>query len=85
MIVLTLTMIVGVITIVAIIVTRMPVAMQGVPRMPDSVQLPDGTRALAFTQAGDWYAVVTAGNEILIFDRATGALRQRVQVEAGGS
>ena len=30
-IVLTLTMIVGVITIVAIIVTRMPVAMQGMP------------------------------------------------------
>jgi hypothetical protein len=80
-IVLTLTMIVGVITIVAILVTRMPVAMQGMPRMPDSVALPDGARAVAFTQGPDWYAVVTATNEILIFDRATGALRQTVKVE----
>ena len=85
MIVLTLTMIVGVITIVAIIVTRMPVAMQAMPKMPDSVALPDGTRAVAFTQGPDWYAVVTAGDEILIFDRATGVLRQRVKVEGGGS
>ncbi len=82
MIVLTLTMIVGVITIVAVIVTRMPRAVEGLPRMPESVVLPDGVRATAFTQGADWYAVVTAGDEILIFDRGTGALRQRVKVEA---
>jgi Family of unknown function (DUF6476) len=82
-IVLTLTMIVGVISIVAVIVTRMPSVVQGLPRMPDSVVLPDGARATAFTQGPDWYAVVVDGAEILIFDRATGALSQRVKVDLG--
>ena len=79
-IVLTLTMIVGVITIVWVIVTRMPQAMRGLPAMPESITLPDGLRATAFTQGAGWYAVV-AGEEILIFDRASGALRQRVRIE----
>lgn len=79
-IVLTLTMIVGVITVVAVIVTRMPQAMKGLPKMPEAISLPDGTRATAFTQGPDWYAVVTADNRILIFDRATGALRQTVGI-----
>jgi hypothetical protein len=43
--------------------------------------LPEGARALAFTQGRDWYAVVTERDEILIFDRATGALRQRVAIK----
>ena len=42
MILLTLTMIVGVITIVWVIVTRMPQAMQRPPALPDSITLPDG-------------------------------------------
>lgn len=82
-ILLTLTMIVGVITIVGVIVTRMPQAMQRAPALPDSVTLPDGTRATAFTQGSDWYAVVTAQDQILIFDRATGALRQTVTLQGG--
>jgi hypothetical protein len=82
-ILLTLTMIVGVIVIVAVIVTRMPQAMQGLPRMPEAIALPDGTRATAFTQGPDWYAVVTADDRILIFDRASGALRQTIEVSAG--
>lgn len=83
MILLTLTMIVGVITIVGVIVTRMPQAMQRAPALPDSITLPDGTRATAFTQGSDWYAVVTADNQILIFDRATGTLRQTVTLQGG--
>ncbi len=79
-IVLTLTLIVGVITIVWVIVTRMPQAIQGLPRMPESITLPDGTTATAFTQGDRWYAVVTADDRILIFDRATGALRQSVTI-----
>jgi hypothetical protein len=79
-IVLTLTMIGGVITVVAVIVTRMPQAMQPLPKMPDVISLPDGTRAAAFTQGPEWYAVVTADNRILIFDRRTGALRQSVEI-----
>ena len=83
MILLTLTMIVGVITIVGVIVTRMPQAMQRPPALPDSITLPDGTRATAFTQGSDWYAVVTAQDQILIFDRVTGALRQTVTLQGG--
>ena len=83
MILLTLTMIVGVITIVGVIVTRMPQAMQRAPALPDSITLPDGTRATAFTQGSDWYAVVTAQDQILIFDRVTGALRQTVTLQGG--
>ena len=83
MILLTLTMIVGVITIVWVIVTRMPQAMQRAPALPDSITLPDGTRATAFTQGSDWYAVVTAQDQILIFDRVTGALSQTVTLQGG--
>lgn len=83
MILLTLSMIVGVITIVWVIVTRMPQAMQRAPALPDSITLPDGTRATAFTQGSDWYAVVTAQDQILIFDRVTGALRQTVTLQGG--
>lgn len=80
-ILLTLTMIVGVIVIVAVIVTRMPQAARGLPRMPQAITLPDGTSVTAFTQGAAWYAVVTADDRILIFDRASGALRQTVQID----
>jgi hypothetical protein len=77
---LTLTMIVGVIVVVAVIVTRMPRAMQGLPRLPEAIALPDGATATAFTQGEGWYAVVTEDDRILIFDRASGALRQTVAI-----
>ncbi len=82
MIVLTLTLIGGVITVVGVIVTRMPGVVQQLPAMPDAITLPDGARATAFTQGPDWYAVVSAADEILIFDRQTGALLQTVVVQA---
>lgn len=72
-------MILGVLTIVALLVIRLqtpePLA------LPDSIALPDGTRATAFTQGTDWFAVVTENNEILIYDRANGALIQKVTIE----
>lgn len=83
-IVLTLTMIGGVITVVTVIVTRMPQMMRPLPKMPDVISLPDGTRATAFTQGTDWYAVATADNTLLIFDRASGALIQTVTIRPGG-
>lgn len=49
--------------------------------MPDMVTLPAGTTATAFTQGEDWFAVVTSDNEILIYNRGTGALQQTVQLE----
>tara|TARA_R110000850_G_scaffold138367_2_gene259509 strand:+ start:471 stop:602 length:132 start_codon:yes stop_codon:yes gene_type:complete len=43
--------------------------------------MPVGEKALAFTQGPDWYAVVTQDNQILIYDRMTGKLRQTVNIE----
>ena len=77
--VLTVTMIVGLITVVAVFVTRFesgsPVA------LPDQVTLPEGERARAVTFGPDWYAVVTANDLILIYDRASGDLRQTVTID----
>jgi hypothetical protein len=73
-------MIVGLLAILAILVIRFsqePAA----PGLPESVTLPTGTTARAVTFGPGWYAVVSEANEILIFDAATGALRQRVQIE----
>ena len=79
--VLMVVMIVGFIVLIALLVTRFP-ARTAAPALPDSIALPDGTRATAFTQATDWYAVVTEDDRILIFDRSSGALRQVVEIEA---
>lgn len=71
-------MIAGVLLIIALIVIRfydLP------PPLPDAISLPDGARALSFTQCPDWYAVVTDDGRILIYDRVTGGLRQTVILE----
>ena len=77
---LTLTMIVGVITVAATLVTRMPGAMKQTLPLPDAITLPNGVRAQAFTQGTAWYAVVTADDHILIFSRETGALTQDIAI-----
>ena len=84
-IVLTLTMIIGVITIVALLVTRMPGAMRASLPVPDQITLPDGAKAQAFTQGVAWYAVVTTDNRILIYSRATGFLTQVITIDPAAS
>ena len=76
--VLTLVMICGVVVVIGLLVTRLNNA---TPTLPDQIALPGGARATAFTQGADWYAVVTDADQILIFDRLTGALRQTIEVE----
>lgn len=76
-IVLTTVMIVGIVLLVGTMIVKLNTT---TPTLPDAITLPNGTKATAFTQGDTWYAVVTTGDEILIFDRTTGALRQRVQV-----
>jgi hypothetical protein len=76
--VLTTVMILGVVVVISLLVTRLT---RDTPVLPSEIALPDGAQAVAFTQAADWYAVVTDQGEILIFDRMTGALRQTVVVE----
>jgi hypothetical protein len=81
-IVLTLTMIGGVITVVTLLVTRMPAALRASLPLPEAITLPAGARALAITTGPDWFGVVTTDNRILIFDRASGVLRQEVLVQS---
>ena len=78
MTVLTVVMIGGVLVVIALLVTRLN---RDTPILPEQISLPDGARAISFTQGPDWYAVVTSENEILIFDRLSGSLRQRVKVD----
>jgi hypothetical protein len=80
-IVLMLTMIGGVITVVALLVTRMPHAL-GAPALPEGFVLPEGTEAQAVTFGEGWTAVVTRDDRILIFDRE-GRLAQEVALSPG--
>ena len=76
---LTLTMIAGFITIVVLFAMRFS-EMSRV-ELPDTITLPDGATATAFTRGDDWFAVVTAENEILVYSAVTGNLRQRIRIE----
>lgn len=75
--VLTGVMIAGILGILALIWTRYNNARAP---LPEVITLPDGAKATAYTQGTDWYAVVTQADEILIFDRATGKLRQTLKI-----
>ncbi|MEM7598385.1 MAG: DUF6476 family protein [Pseudomonadota bacterium] len=77
--ILTATMVLGFIVIVVLFVIRFSDAFG--PELPDTITLPDGSTPLAFTQGGDWYAVVTQEDQILIYDRESGALRQTIDIE----
>lgn len=70
-------MILGLLTIVVLLVIRLGV--QRPVALPDTITLPDGTSAAAFTRGRDWYAVVTDDDEILIYS-ATGDLHQRIRI-----
>lgn len=77
-IVLMVTMILGVIAVVALLVTRMPDA-NALP-LPETIELPEGAKAQAVTVGPDWFAVVTTEGRILVYDRLSGVLRQEVEV-----
>lgn len=77
--ILTATMIIGLLTIVALFVIRFSSDRVSIT-IPDEISLPDGARATAFTRGSDWYAVVTDQDEILIFDGNSSELRQRIKV-----
>ncbi len=75
--VLTAVMIAGIVLILVLIWSRYSNARAP---LPEVITLPSGAVATAYTQGSDWYAVVTEGNQILIFDRATGKLRQTLEI-----
>jgi len=77
---LTAVMIVGVIVIIGLLVTSLR---NTGPDLPETITLPDGTSATAFTQGAGWYAIVTADDRILIYNRTTGTLMRDISVTAG--
>ena len=76
---LTAIMIVGVLVVIALLVTRLR---DTGPSLPAEITLPDGARATAFTQGQGWYAVVTDDNRLLVFNRTSGALVQELAITA---
>ena len=68
------TMIVGVITIVGLLVTRMPDG-SSVP-VPEGIVLPEGERAAAVTVAEGMLLVVTESQRLLVFDRMGQFIRE---------
>ena len=73
------TMLVGLIILIWLFVTRFPEPV-AVLALPDSIALPDGTRALALTRGPDWLAVAT-DDQILIFDITGKNLRQTIDIQ----
>jgi hypothetical protein len=80
--VLTVTMIAGLLTLIALFVTRLP-GRNVLPPLPKAITLPDGTTPEAFTRGRGWIGVVTKDGQFLIYDADTGALRQSVRVNIG--
>jgi hypothetical protein len=81
--VLTVTLIIGVITTVALLVIRLASVSPSVT-LPDEVRIPPGESARAVTMGSTWIAVVTVdgtGRErIHVLDRATGAERAVTEI-----
>ena len=73
----TVTMIAGVITIVAVVVTRLQ-RPAPYPAIPEALALPPGTEAEAVTFGRGFVLVVTRDGRLLVLDRGTGTLRQTV-------
>ena len=78
--VLTGTMILGLLVIIALFVIKFS---QTRPRLPEEIVLPEGAKVQAFTQTAKWYAVVTTDNRILIYGPTTGNLLQEIEVVSG--
>ena len=78
--VLTGTMIVGLLLIFGLLVIRFR---DMGPQLPQSITLPSGATAEAFTQGKTWYAVVTEDGRILIYNRSSGNLTQEITLETG--
>ncbi len=82
-IVLTSVMIVGIVIIVGLLALRLS-APPAPLTLPDQLALPDGVTPAAVTLARDWVLVLSEdGTEVLLFDRASGALRHRLTLPAG--
>lgn len=76
--ILTVVMIGGMVVIVGLLVARLS---NDTPPLPDQITLPDGSTPQAVTFGGTWIAVVSNEDTILIYDRASGELRQTIALD----
>jgi len=76
---LTATMIVGLIAIVALLVIRLP-GQAALPDLPDAITLPEGTTVQAVTFARDYTLVLTDAGTLLAY-RPDGTLAKSVPIE----
>ena len=74
---LTVSMIVGILTIAALLVFKL--RSENI-NFPQTITLPDGTKPIAFTQTKDWYSIITEANEILIY-KNDGTLIRSITVQ----
>jgi uncharacterized protein DUF6476 len=75
---LTVVMIGGLVVVISLLVIRLT---DRTPPLPDQITLPDGTRPQAVTMGSDWIGVVSTDDRILIYDRASGKLRQSISLD----
>lgn len=75
-------MILGMVAVVGLMTLRL--TRSPPPLLPETLTLPGGARALAVTVGEGWYLVVSDHDEVLVYDRETGALRQRVPIRQAG-
>ena len=75
---LTLVMIAGLVTVIALLVTRLTSEPDPMV-LPEAIALPEGASASAFTRGGDWLAVVTGDGRILVYG-LDGALWQEIEI-----
>lgn len=72
-------MILGLVTIIALLVIRLTAAPAPLA-LPDSITLPEGAAAQAVTLAPE-AVIILSETEILFFDRATGQLERRYPLD----
>lgn len=78
MTVLTATMILGLLTIVVLLVIRLQAPRP--PMFPETLILPEGTRATAITRGEGWLGIVTDDNRILIYAPEGGDPLQTIEI-----
>lgn len=71
-------MLIGFVILVGLLVTRLS---SSGATFPETVALPDGLTATAYTQGDTWYAIVTTDDQILIYNRADNTLRQTIAIK----
>ena len=74
---LTVSMIVGILTIAALLAFKL--RSENI-NFPQTLTLPDGTKPIAFTQTKDWYSIISETNEILIY-KNDGTLIKSITVQ----